>query len=93
LPVGGEHHNRDRPLVEDPARRLDAVEPRHLHVEHRHLGLRLSRELDGLLAVAGLGAHLEPRSLEQGSKVEPDDRLVLGDEDSHAFESRRESRP
>ena len=32
-------HDRDRPLVEHPARRFDAVEPRHLHVEHREVGL------------------------------------------------------
>ena len=37
--VGGEHHDRDRPLVEDPPRRLDPVEPRHLHVEDRQVGL------------------------------------------------------
>ena len=83
LPVRREHHDRDRPLLEDPPRRLDPVELRHLHVEHREVGLFRARELDRLLAVLGLGAHVEARALEQLPQVEPDDRLVLGDEDPH----------
>ena len=94
LAVGGHHHDRDRPLVEDPPRRLDPVEPRHLHVEERDVGLGLARELDRLLAVARLGAHLEAGRLEQPLEVEPDDRLVLGDEDArHAGNTTSARRP
>ena len=39
LAVGGEHHDRDRPLGEDAAGGLDPVEPRHLHVEDGEVGL------------------------------------------------------
>ena len=68
LAVGRQHHDRDRPLVEDPAGRLDPVQARHLDVEDRHVRLLRARELDRLLAVARLGADLEPRSFEQGSR-------------------------
>ena len=69
------------PLVENAARGLDPVEPRHLDVEQGEVGRLGPSELDRLLAVAGLGAHLEPGALEQLAQVEPDDRLVLGDQD------------
>src|SRR6185436_2046529 len=82
LPVGGQHHDRDRALGEDPAGGLDPVEARHLHVEDGELGLRGLRQSDGFLAVSGLGADLVPRALENVAEVEADDRLVLGDEDS-----------
>src|SRR5205814_3420777 len=91
LAVGGEHHDRDRPFLEDAPRRLDPVELRHLHVEYREIRLFGARQLDRLLAVLRLGAHLEAGALEQAAQVEPDDRLVLGDEDLHgrtAFLSR-----
>ena len=58
LAVRGQHHDRDRALVEDPPRRLDPVELRHLHVEDREVGLLAPGELDRLLAVSRLGAHL-----------------------------------
>ena len=61
LAVRGQHHDRDRPLVEDPPRRLDPVEPRHLHVEHRQVGLLGARELDRLEPVLRLRADLEAR--------------------------------
>src|SRR5207247_1111098 len=66
-------------------------EARHLHVEERNVRLRLARQSDGLLAVACLGAHLEPDRFEHSPEVEPDDRLVLGDEDlgAHRNEATR----
>ena len=84
LPVRGQHHDRDRALVLDPPRRLDAVESRHLHVHDREVGLLGARELDRLLAVARLGAHLVPGTLEQVLEIETDDRLVLRHENPHA---------
>src|SRR5262245_23042650 len=58
LVEGGQHHDRDRPLLDDPPRRLDPVEPRHLDVHHGEVGLELAREADGFLAVARLADHL-----------------------------------
>ena len=84
LAVGGQHHDRDRPLVEDPLRRLDPVELRHLHVHDRELRLVLAGERDRLLAVARLGDDLVAGALEQVAQVEPDDRLVFGDQDAHS---------
>ncbi len=65
LPVGRHHHDRDRALVEDPPRRLDPVEVRHLDVEERDVGMRLGREPNGLLAVTRLRADLEAGALEK----------------------------
>ena len=83
LAVGGQHHDRDRALVEDPAGRLDPVQLRHLHVEDGHVGPLRAGKRYRLFAVAGLGADLEPGALEQGPEIEPDDRLVFGDQDPH----------
>src|SRR6187551_3001551 len=84
LAVGGQHHDRNWPLGEDPPRRLDPVEPWHLDVEDRELRRLRLREGDRLLAVARLGADLVPRALENVAEVEADDRLVLGNEDAKA---------
>ena len=81
-----QHHDRDRPLLEDPPRGLDPVEPRHLDVHHREVRLELARKADGLLAVARLAHDLVPGPLEQPAQVEADDRLVLGDQDPHRVE-------
>ena len=43
----------------------------------------LAGERDGLLAVPRLGDDLVPAALQQVAQVEPDDRLVLGDQDPH----------
>ena len=83
LAVRSQHHDRDRPLVEDSPRRLDPVEPRHLHVHDREIGLVLAGELHSLLTVACLGTNLEPGASEHLDQVEPDDRLVFGDQDPH----------
>ena len=88
LPIGGQHHDRNRALLENPARRLDAVEPRHLDIEHGHVRLGLACELDRLEAVARLGAHLEAGLLEQLAKVEPDQCLVFGDQHAHRATAR-----
>ena len=86
-------HDRHRPLVEDAPRRLDAVEARHLHVEHGEVRLGRSRELDGLDAVARLRADVEAGRLEHASQVEADERLVLGDENPHRRTTRTSSEP
>jgi hypothetical protein len=48
----------------------------------------LARERDSLLAVAGLRADLEPGTGEHLDEVEPDDRLVFGDQDPHRRQTR-----
>ena len=67
LAVRGEHHDRHGPLLEDPPRRLDPVELRHLHVEDRELRLLRPRERDRLLAVLRLGDDVVARALERAA--------------------------
>jgi len=43
----------------------------------------LARERDRFFAVARLRNDLVPRPLEQVAQVEPDDRFVLCDQDTH----------
>src|SRR5262249_3578362 len=69
-------------FVEDAPGRLDPVQPRHLHIEERDVRLRRPGELDRLLAVPRLRAHLEARELEHALEIEPDQCLVLGDENA-----------
>ena len=83
LAVRGQHHDRDRPLVQDPSSRLDPVELGHLHVEQGEIRPLRAGQGHGLLTVAGLRADLETGVLEQGPQVEPDDCLVFCDEDPH----------
>src|SRR5207302_9559599 len=84
LAVRREHDDRDRPLVEDPARRFDPVEARHLDVEDGQVGLVRPSELHCLDPVAGLADDVETGAREHLDEVESDDRLVLGDEAPHA---------
>jgi hypothetical protein len=47
--------------------------------------LERADELHGLVAAPGLADDLEPLLLEELLEVEPDDRLVLGDDDTGTF--------
>ena len=84
LAVRGQHHDRDRPLVQDPrarprSRRAAASSrpgPRGRARSERASSTASSPSLR-------LGADLEAGALEQLAQVEPDDRLVLGDQDPH----------
>ena len=49
----------------------------------------IARELDRLDPVPGLRADLEAGPLEQLAQVEPDDRLVLGDQNPHTQQATR----
>ena len=91
LPVGGEHHDRDRALVEDSPGGLDPVELRHLDVQKSQVRALGAGQEDRFFAVAGLGADLETGVLEQGPEVEPDDRLVFGDQDPQLWVSLAEN--
>ena len=91
LPVGGEHHDRDRALVEDAPGGLDPVELRHLDVQKGEVRALGAGQEDGFFAVAGLGADLETGVLQQGPEVEPDDRLVFGDQDPQLWVSLAEN--
>ena len=73
-------------------RRLDPVEPWHLHVEEDDVRLRLPSQAHRLLTVSRLRADLEPGRFEHPLQIEPDDRLVLGDQDTHGYPSRSGSR-
>src|SRR6476660_7343881 len=78
----GQHHDRDLPLLEHLAGGLDAVQLWHLDVHHRQVGLVLRGQRDRLAPVAGLGHHLEAGPLQHRPHVQPDDGLVLRDQDT-----------
>src|SRR6185437_7897109 len=83
LAVGGQHHDRNRALVQDPTGCFDAVHPRHLHVEHSEIRLLAPSQLHGLEPVLRLRADVETGTFEQLTQVEANDRLVFGDENPH----------
>ncbi|MDQ1011424.1 hypothetical protein QFZ82_005909 [Streptomyces sp. V4I23] len=58
------------------------VEDRHLHIEDHEVRAVLTGQLDGSLAVTGLADDRVPLFLEHLFEVEPDEGLVLGDDDA-----------
>ncbi len=73
--------DRHLTLAADATCRLDAVELREAEVEQDHVRPMLSRLLDGLDPVAGLG-DVEAGVLEDQPQVGPHDRVVLDGENS-----------
>ena len=58
--VGREHeHPRADPLVDESARRVDAVEDGHADVHEHHVGVERSAERNGFQAVRGLSDDLD----------------------------------
>ena len=76
-----DHHGRD-PLRCDPLRRGDPVQPGHLDIEYDEIRAKLFGKLDGLLPVPGLANHVVALLAEHLCEVEPDQRLVLGDDNA-----------
>jgi hypothetical protein len=80
---GREHHHGDPGLGEDPPRRLDAVEARHVHVDQHHVGTGAAGESDRLLTGGGLADHDDPRlALEQEANAGAYQPLTVGDSDT-----------
>ena len=66
-------------LRRDPLGRGDAVELRHLDVQHDQVGSVFLDQLDRPLTVAGLAHDVVPLLAEHLGEVEPDQGLVLRD--------------
>ena len=77
-PEGGQDQDA---VPGQPPRRLDPVEQRHADVHQHDVGAQRARELDRLLAVAGLAddLHLAGR-LEHRAEARAHQRLVVGDQ-------------
>ena len=58
------------------------VQDRHLHVEDDQVRPETKGEIDGLLAIGGLTDHRIALFLEHLLEVEPDQRLVFGDQNA-----------
>ena len=69
-------------LLGDPLGRGDPVQHRHLHVEDHQVRPVLPGQLDGRLPVPGLADDGVPLLLQHLLEVEPDQCLVLGDDDT-----------
>ena len=80
----GEHEDPGPRLAGDePARRLDAVQPRHAHVHEHDVRLVQARELDGLRAVRRLADDGDVGlRLEDHAKAAADQRLIVGQQDA-----------
>ena len=75
--------------MRDRVEHLEAVEPRHLHVEENQVGLLFSDERGGFLAVHGFG---RDRHMRMALQVQPHpltgERLVVGDDRPETFRQR-----
>ena len=80
LLVGGDEHDLRAPR--DRARRLDAVQAGHVHVEEDDLRQVGVEELDRLAAVARLGDHLQlgPQARQLAAQALAQQRFVVGDQ-------------
>ncbi len=69
-----------------PPRGLDAVELRHGHVHHHHVGLQALGEFDGVPAIGGFSddLHVGLRG-QDGSKSLADDRVIIRQQDADLF--------
>src|SRR5205807_1330501 len=62
---------------------FEAVDLRHLDVEQIEVGLALACELDRLPAIGGRTDRLVAKGAEALRETEGDQRIVVGDKDSH----------
>src|SRR6185312_15087056 len=70
-------------LDPDLGRGVDPARAWHDHVEEDDIGRELARQLDGLLAVAGLADRLEVvLALQEQAQARPDHRVVVDDQDA-----------
>ena len=63
--------------------RLDAVQPRHPDVHQHDVGPVLEHRRDRLLAVGGLGQHVDAGRLQDQPEAAPYQRLIVGDHRGH----------
>ena len=82
----GQHEDaRGRALLDEPARRLHAVEHRHADVHQDHVGPATLGERDRLGAVLGFADDLDLGSgSEDGPEPGAHERLVVADQDPDA---------
>ena len=76
--------------ADDPPGRLDPVEHRHADVHQHDVGPQPPRRCDRVLSIAGLCEHGQlGLALEDLAQADPDERLVVGDQDGrHRIGSR-----
>ena len=81
LAEGGEDEHRHLEVeVADGPGRGQAVGARHLDVQDHQIGVVGADQVDGLVAAAGLPHHVIPFVQQDLLQIQPDDRLVLGDD-------------
>src|SRR5205823_5515286 len=78
---GQQQHGRDV-LRGQNLRRVEPIERGHLDVHDDDIGTCLARQAHGGRAVAGLADHLIPERGEHLPQVEPDQRLIVRNEDA-----------
>lgn len=64
----------------DSLRRVDAIDPWHLHINERDVRSQPVRKPDGLSTVSCFTDDLEPVGLEEDSERATDEGVVVGDE-------------
>ena len=77
---GEEDRPRPRARLLDRVGRVEAVQQRHAHVEHRHVRAKLASQAHRLAAIGGLGHHLESLPFQDRLQGLPDDAVVVGEE-------------
>ncbi len=68
---------RDPPDLTD---NVQAVQQRHHHVDHRHIGLRILGKTDRFPTIAGFGDDRDPVGLDQRANPLSQQRMVVGEQ-------------
>ena len=89
----GQNHHRGDPLVGDLLGRRQAIHDRHFDVEDAQVGPQLLGQLHRRLAVTRLATDVVPLFDQHLAEVEPDQRLVLSDENPALRAPRSRSLP
>jgi hypothetical protein len=78
--VAGQSDDRHVAFVEDPAGRLDTVDPRQAQVDQDEIGPMLAGELDSFDPVSGVGADVEACVFEDQTQIGANDRVIFDGE-------------
>jgi hypothetical protein len=80
--VAGKGNDGHVALVENPTRRLDAIQARQAQIDQDEVGSVLARELDRFDSVASVGHYLVARVFENQAQVCAYDRVIFNGENS-----------
>ena len=82
LAIGGQQHYRRQSLAMENFCRIDAIDFWHFDIQDDEVRLQLASKLDGCASISRFPDHIIAERGQKFAEIEPDDRLVVRDENS-----------